>query len=301
MSAFILKQVSVLTFDPSFSTKNEVDRANKERMDKLSGELFQFRAHDSGTGDPQTVENQLKSCIAPPLVELKKGSQVMLIKNIDEQLVNGTLGQVISFIDESMFSFYKDEEAAYLEATGGGSESEAIQKARKKLKAFRNKDNSSTAIRYPMVRFFVAANQTRDLLCMTEEWRVESPKGEALATRKQVPLILAWALSVHKAQGQTLPRVKVDLGKTFEKGQAYVALSRAVEKDGLQVVNFEPRKVMAHPEVAKFYAGLIDVNSMNAKKDNNPANGISAQDYERRFVDLDADEEVEKAMRYAHA
>lgn len=42
----------------------------------------------------------------------------------------------------------------------------------------------------------------------------------------QVPLILAWALSIHKSQGQTLPRVRVDLGESFEKGQGTLIWSK---------------------------------------------------------------------------
>jgi hypothetical protein len=45
-------------------------------------------------------------------------------------------------------------------------------------------------------------------------------------------------LSIHKAQRQTLERVKVDLGKFFEKGQAYVALSKATSMKGLEILNF---------------------------------------------------------------
>ncbi|CAD6925432.1 unnamed protein product, partial [Tilletia controversa] len=65
----------------------------------------------------------------------------------------------------------------------------------------------------------------------------------------QVPLILAWAMSIHKAQGQTIPCCRIDLRRIFEKGQAYVALSRATSLEGLQVLGFDPSKVMAHPRV----------------------------------------------------
>lgn len=67
--------------------------------------------------------------------------------------------------------------------------------------------------------------------------------------RPQIPLTLAWAMSIHKAQGQTLPRVKVDLARVFEAGQSYVALSRAAALAGLQVLHFDPRRVRAHPKV----------------------------------------------------
>ena len=52
-------------------------------------------------------------------------------------------------------------------------------------------------------------------------------------------------MSIHMSQGQTLERVKVDLARVFEKGQAYVALSRATSLDGLQVLGFDPKKVRA--------------------------------------------------------
>ena len=59
----------------------------------------------------------------------------------------------------------------------------------------------------------------------------------------QVPLVLAWAMSIHKSQGQTIEHVKIDLRSVFEKGQSYVALSRAASLEGLQVLGFDPKKV----------------------------------------------------------
>lgn len=100
---------------------------------------------------------------------------------------------------------------------------------------------------------------TRQLLVQPEAWKIELPNGEVQAARNQLPLILAWALSIHKAQGQTLERVKVDLGKVFEKGQAYVALSRATCQEGLQVLRFDASKVRAHDKVRTFYNSLYKV------------------------------------------
>lgn len=97
---------------------------------------------------------------------------------------------------------------------------------------------------------------TRDILVQAEKWDIENLEGKIEASRSQIPLILAWALSIHKCQGQTLHWVKVDLRKIFECGQSYVALSRAVSMDGLQVEGFHTSSVRVRPDVIDFYKSL---------------------------------------------
>ena len=70
------------------------------------------------------------------------------------------------------------------------------------------------------------------------EWTVEDDTGRVLASYEQLPLRLAWAITVHKSQGMTLERAKADLSRCFEKGQGYVALSRLKSLEGLQLVGF---------------------------------------------------------------
>ena len=73
----------------------------------------------------------------------------------------------------------------------------------------------------------------------------------------QLPLIYAWGITIHKAQGATLETACIDLGNdVFEYGQTYVALSRVVDLSGLYLTSFNPHKIRVHPKVEKYYTSI---------------------------------------------
>jgi ATP-dependent DNA helicase PIF1 len=86
-------------------------------------------------------------------------------------------------------------------------------------------------------------------------WNVpihDDPK--ATVARRQIPLRLAYAITIHKAQGATLDCALIDVGDTtFEYGQAYVALSRVKDLEGLYVHDVDVAAFRAHPKVVAFY------------------------------------------------
>ncbi len=85
-------------------------------------------------------------------------------------------------------------------------------------------------------------------------WESEELEG---VKRLQVPLILAWAVTIHKCQGATLDSALIDVGSTtFELGQAYVALSRVKSLDSLYIYEYEPTSFKANPKVVTFYRSL---------------------------------------------
>lgn len=85
-------------------------------------------------------------------------------------------------------------------------------------------------------------------------WPSENIPGIGVS---QVPLILAWALTIHKSQGSTLDVAEIDAGSSiFECGQTYVALSRVKSLEGLYLTSFDVSKIKINKKVQEFYAKL---------------------------------------------
>ena len=94
-------------------------------------------------------------------------------------------------------------------------------------------------IKYSTLGFPVVKTLDNDeIIASTEEWSIVNEVGQTLASYKQIPLRLAWAITVHKSQGMTLDAAELDLGKTFERGQGYVALSRLKDIKRLRLLDF---------------------------------------------------------------
>lgn len=97
---------------------------------------------------------------------------------------------------------------------------------------------------YPIVK----TNAGRTIYAEPDEWHIED-SGRVLARIIQIPLRLAWAMTVHKSQGMSLDAAHMDLSDTFEYGQGYVALSRVRTLAGLSLAGLNARALEIHPEV----------------------------------------------------
>eukprot|EP00250_Pteridium_aquilinum_P026363 c32898_g1_i1 orf=285-1964(-) len=210
-----------------YPLKVNVREENMKELRALANQVFKFSAHDSAASP--IYRAMLDSLRAEKELELCVGAQVMLIKNFDTEVgfVNGAKGVVVGF-DSLPFKEgdLKKEEARLISPT----------------------------MKWPVVRF--ACNRVERII--GPEKQTLECGGMEVAKRVQVPLILAWALSVHKCQGMTLERVETDLSKAFDYGMVYVALSRVKNLEGLQLLGFDPTRIKVHPNVVSFYHQLTN-------------------------------------------
>ncbi len=104
----------------------------------------------------------------------------------------------------------------------------------------------------PRVKF----NNGIEMVMVKHIWPSEKIPGIGVS---QVPLILSWALTIHKSQGATLDVAEIDVGSgIFECGQTYVALSRVKSMDGLYLSSFDASRIKINKKVKTYYDNLLE-------------------------------------------
>jgi ATP-dependent DNA helicase PIF1 len=104
----------------------------------------------------------------------------------------------------------------------------------------------------PIVNFF--SKGMDNVIIEPHIWESEIIPGIGVS---QIPLILSWAITIHKAQGATLDSAEIDVGASiFECGQSYVGLSRIRSLEGLFLQSFDPASIYVNPKVNEFYTQL---------------------------------------------
>lgn len=270
-----------------YPTRAEVKSANLTRLRNLPGRPKHFKAVDN-VSDPM-CKRLYDNMMCEEVLELKEGSQVMYLKNNEEgTIVNGSVGTVVCFITPRIWGeivaqyryFLTNPTSDFIEELRiishciGQNDwnAEDLAKVDKVVnfdrKAVFNQlvstaRNELTGDAIPIVNFKTTDGTYALHLVTPEDFyndlgglRLQSGITVDRLERRQLPLILAWAMSIHKAQGQSIERLRINLQKTFEKGQVYVALSRATSKESLEIYNFDPRKITTSETVVEFYKKL---------------------------------------------
>ncbi|HRV76426.1 MAG TPA: AAA family ATPase, partial [Candidatus Saccharimonadales bacterium] len=115
---------------------------------------------------------------------------------------------------------------------------------------------------YPIVE----TNGGRIVIAEPDSWSIKDEKGQDIAVITQVPLRLAWAITIHKSQGMTLDSAFVNLERVFEYGMGYVALSRVKTLDGLHLSGFNEMSLKINPAIIKINNQLYNHSEQVAKR-----------------------------------
>ena len=186
-----------------FAKNEPADQVNETEFKKLiasGAKPHPFKAMDHGP------EHMLKSCPAPAKLWVCEGARVMVLRNLDMGIVNGSLGTV-------------EKVTVHTETTAGHNPRVTGASIAVKLDGALGQE--------PFTYTFHTYDSERPASETDRVYKFSVKEANKVVARRiQIPLRLAWATSIHKAQGMSLDRVIIDFKGCFENGQAYTALSR---------------------------------------------------------------------------
>jgi len=260
--------------------KRDTEEENMRHLNALStsdAEVL-FEARDTGVSEGH-LELLRKNCPAPAKLRLKVGAQVMLLLNIDTSagLCNGSRGRILDFVrihcEQTFGGYDADSNGHAADQDGLMAQNDAINQH----EYFANPDNGGFGGRMvtpggddgnPLIAPVGRANADEviylprvafenGVTCVIESDKFEiSVQDQVMARRRQVPLTLAWALTIHKSQGMTLESAEINAQGMFETGQLYVAISRVKTLQGLKLMNFTMDGVRTDKNVVAWYRQL---------------------------------------------
>lgn len=214
-----------------FAVNAHADHENELRLAELTGYPHRFHAIDCAQDanlHGEVLDQILKHCLAPKLLILRLGCRVMCLKNINDFPVNGSIGTVVRI-------YPSHDETGALVQVHVDVEFDAQQ--------FGGAAYTHTFSTHVVGKELDFANK----------FVVQGQDGRMRAQRVQLPLKLAWGISVHKSQGMTLDNVEIDFRRTFTQGQAYTALSRVKTLAGAHLKGLSIRHLrMAHEKAVRF-------------------------------------------------
>ena len=214
------------------ATINEtVNSVNHQRMDLIPEEPKIFKAVYS-EGAEKAFGRALP---AETNLALKVGAQVMFIKNDDASMTKGSNGSMVRrWVNGTIGTVVSLPKSGLVVVDVDGEELEVGPATWEKVRYEVEED------------FDEGTGKTKEVLVPV-----------TLAEFKQIPLRLAWAVTIHKSQGQTYDEVQIDMGRgAFSPGQTYVALSRVRALTGLYLTRaILMRDVMVDKDVVRFMSG----------------------------------------------
>ena len=199
--------------------RRDVDNINEKELAKLDTETKIFNLE---------IEGVPKKSIKPTAKEVQKLMEVRFLKSgmmVDDKLILKIGAQVMCVANIDMEGPYP---------IVNGSQGIVVE--------FVND--------LPLVQF----RDGQKRIIGKHRWSSETIESIAI---QQIPLIHAWAITIHKAQGVTLELAQRDAGSNiFECGQTYVALSRVKSLEGLYLTALNPSKIKVNKKVQEFYSNL---------------------------------------------